>query len=122
MRADDFIRDECEMDAWCEDEDNPVVAVCDRCDADIRQNDKMFATLALNSALKWRPLCLCHNCTESISLGELMEMMDVWADEDEAAFVAPEAIKHAAEWNDIDRDRLHRTIGVAAKHMKGAKA
>lgn len=103
--VEDFIRDECEFAARGEYDDDPVVAVCDNCNAAIRANDRMFATLARNASLKWRPLCLCQNCTETISLGDLMEKMDVWADEDDADIVAPEAIKHAAEWNAIDCDK-----------------
>lgn len=81
--ADEIIREECEADEWCEDEE--TVAECTYCGRAIRRGDEMLSALDADG----NPVRLCYWCADSrserIPVVDLLQLLGLWGRYDEDA-------------------------------------
>lgn len=79
----DFIREECEMDEWSDDDN--IVAICDYCGREIRRGGEMLSALDADG----NPVRLCYFCTEGsrdrIPLVDFLELLGLWGRYDDDA-------------------------------------
>lgn len=119
MRADEFIRDECEMDAFMGDED--LVGYCDGCHEPIRSGEYVMSIIR-DGGRRSVEYTFCERCLDEMPLSEILDCMAIDYRHGFAEDAIPDAKDAAAMQNAQRRAAFRRTITTAAKMAKEARA
>lgn len=116
MRA--ALRDECEVDAFCEP-DEDVIEYCDGCGEAVCAGDKAMGIVVRQGDGTDLPVCICRKCQREMSHRDLLDLLGIdWFDGDAERSVAY-AWELARSHNIRKNAELRRTITTAAKMAKG---
>ena len=117
--ADEFIREECQSDAWCEDTE--IVGYCEACHGAIRHGE--YAMSIVMPGIKRRAVqyTFCESCLDELSFAELLDNMGVDYRRGFAEDAIPDTKEAVRRHNAREKAVWRKTITTAAK-MKEARA
>ncbi len=117
----DLIRDECEVDAFCEP-DEDVIEYCDGCNEPVYAGDRAMGFVIPQGNGQAQPFCLCKDCLKELSIGDVLDVLGITYFDNDAERSVPTAWRMAREHNDRMREQFRRVITTAAQMTKGAQA
>ena len=118
-QIEDFIRDECEWDAWTDDED--LVGYCDACHEPIRRGEYVMSIIR-EGERRSVEYCFCERCLDEMPLSEVLDCMGMDYRHGFAEDAIPDAKEEVARMNRNKRTAFRRSITTAARMLKEAKA
>lgn len=119
MRA--ALRDECEVDAFCEP-DEDVIEHCDGCGEAVCVGDEAMGIVIRQGDGKDHPFCLCKHCARDMSLGDVLDVLGITYFENDAEKSIPTAWRLARDHNMRAQEQFRRVITTAAQMAKEVRA
>ncbi|MBO7405392.1 MAG: hypothetical protein J6V24_10570 [Clostridia bacterium] len=116
----DLIRDEAEVDAFCEPDDD-MVERCDGCGEPVYAGDEAMGIVVRQGDGKDHPFCLCRACVRDMTLNDVLDVLWVTYFENDAEKSIPTAWRLAREHNMRAQEQFRRVITTAATIAKGAR-
>lgn len=117
----DLIRDEAEVDAFCEP-DEDVIEYCDGCGEAVCAGDEAMGIVIRQGDGKDHPFCLCKDCVRDMTLNDVLDVLGVTYFENDAEKSIPTAWRLAREQNTRAREQFRRVITTAAQMAKEVRA
>ena len=120
--VDEFLHDECEVEAFMEQLEGDFVEYCDGCNEPVYAGDEALGVVVRQGDGTDLPVCICRKCYKEMSHKDLLDLLGIdWFDGD-AERAIPYAWDLARNHNMRKNAELRRTITTAAKMMKEARA
>ena len=73
----DFIRDECEMDAFMEKLEGDFVEYCDGCNEPVYEEDEAIGVVVRQGDGTDLPICICGKCLKAMSHRDLLDLLGI---------------------------------------------